>query len=88
VAGGQVLTDRGRVLVRAGDVLGFPPRYQVAHALANTGDAPLRYLVLEAPAGGQRAAATAFGKARPFDPPAQLDVPYWENEPVDEPLVP
>jgi uncharacterized cupin superfamily protein len=99
VAGrGEVLTDRGRVPVRAGDVLGFPPRYQVAHALANTGDEPLRYFAFGAPAeplemidyptSGARLERTPFGKRRRFYPPEPPDVPYWEHEPVDEPLAP
>jgi uncharacterized cupin superfamily protein len=89
-AGGQ------RIPIRAGDVLGFPPRYQVAHALVNTGDAPLRYFAFGAPAetlemvdyltSGARLERTPFGKRLRFYQPERTDVPYWENEPVDQPL--
>jgi uncharacterized cupin superfamily protein len=79
-------------------VLGFPPRYQVAHAFVNTGDRPLRYFAFGAraaalemvdyPASGKRSEGTAYGKYRRFYPPARTDVPYWENEPADEPPAP
>jgi uncharacterized cupin superfamily protein len=95
---GEVHTEDGRVPIRAGDVLGFPPRYQVAHAVVNTGDEPLRYFAFGAPAerlelldyvtAGVRRESTAYGKRRRFYQPERTDVPYWENEPVDEPLAP
>jgi uncharacterized cupin superfamily protein len=95
---GEVHTEGGRVPLRAGDVLGFPPRYQVAHAIVNTGDEPLRYFAFGAPAEtldmvdyvtpGVRRELTAFGKSHRFYPPERTNVPYWENEPVDEPIAP
>lgn len=95
---GEVHTEDRRVPVQAGDVVGFPPRYQVAHAFVNTGDEPLRYFAFGTPAetlemvdyptSGKRAEGTAYGKYRRFYPPERSDVPYWENEPVDEPLTP
>jgi hypothetical protein len=37
---------------------------------------------------GVRYERTPYGKERRFYPSARADVPYWENEPVDEPLTP
>jgi uncharacterized cupin superfamily protein len=99
VAGrGEVHTEDRRFPIRAGDVLGFPPRYQVAHAIVNTGDEPLRYFAFGAPAetlrmvdyptSGTRLEGTPYGKEHSFYPPERLDVDYWENQPVDEPLAP
>jgi uncharacterized cupin superfamily protein len=99
VAGrGEVHTEDRRFPIQAGDVLGFPPRYQVAHAIVNTGDEPLRYFAFGAPAeilrmvdyptSGMRLEETPYGKERSFYPPERTDVPYWEHQPVDEPLAP
>lgn len=90
---GEVLTERGSFAVAAGDVLGFPPRYQIAHAIRNTGEPPLRYLAFSAaaeevemvdyPTSGARLERAGYGKRRRFFLPERLDVPYFENEPVD-----
>lgn len=47
---GTVRIGEDRVEVRAGDYVGFPAGPQFAHALTNTGEVPLRYLALSAPA--------------------------------------
>lgn len=97
---GEVWTDRDgtvhRVPIVAGDVLGFPPRFQIAHAIVNTGDAPLRFFSFSAPAEsvemadypttGARLERTPYGKYRRFYLPDHLDVPYFEGEPIDKPV--
>ncbi|HET7769585.1 MAG TPA: cupin domain-containing protein [Chloroflexota bacterium] len=75
--------------IQAGDVLGFAPRYQVAHAIRNTGSEPLRYLCFGAPAEtldlceypetGVRTEVTRFGKRARFIPPKEASIPYWEG---------
>jgi uncharacterized cupin superfamily protein len=90
---GELRTERGVFPVRAGDMLGFPPRYQVAHALRNTGPGDLRYLSFSAPAeqlnmndypeSGQRSEYTPYGKSHRFFRPERMDVGYWENTPTD-----
>jgi uncharacterized cupin superfamily protein len=88
VAGrGEVVTEHGAFAIAAGDVLGFPPRYQVAHAFRSTGDEPLRYLAFAAPAEtlemvdypetGVRMERTPFGKRYRFVLPTDRHVPYW-----------
>ena len=47
---GTMRIGSDRVEVRAGDYVAFPAGPQSAHALTNTGSAPLRYLALSAPA--------------------------------------
>jgi uncharacterized cupin superfamily protein len=92
VAGqGEVRTERGSFAVTPGDIVGFPPRYQVAHVLRNTGESDLRYLSFAAPAerlgmidcpeSGQRAEFAAFGKHRRFFLPERVNVGYWEGTP-------
>ncbi len=95
---GEVHTERDgtthRAAVAAGDVLAFPPRFQIAHAIVNTGDAPLRYFAFGAPAeavemadyptSGKRLERTPYGKVRRFYLPDRLDVPYFEGEPIDD----
>jgi uncharacterized cupin superfamily protein len=97
---GEVRTERdgitGRAAIQAGDVLAFPPRCQIAHAIVNTGDAPLRFFSFSAPTerlemvdyptSGARLERTAFGKRRRFQLPERLDMPYFEGEPLDEPV--
>jgi uncharacterized cupin superfamily protein len=90
---GELRTEQGVFPVRAGDMLGFPPRYQVAHALRNTGPGDLRYLSFAAPAerlnmndypeSGQRSEGTSYGKRHRFFRPERMDVGYWENTPTD-----
>jgi uncharacterized cupin superfamily protein len=92
---GEVQTEHGLFAVRAGDVLGFPPRYQVAHAIRNTGDGELRFLSFGAWTGPGEAVGLAEypesnkqlqrmpGKARIFYLPENLQVDYWEGERLD-----
>jgi DNA ligase (NAD+) len=44
---GEVQAERDgttqRIAINAGDVFAFPPRFQIAHAIVNTGDTPLRF---------------------------------------------
>jgi uncharacterized cupin superfamily protein len=92
---GELLTERGPVPIRTGDVLGFPPRYQMAHAFRNSGREELRLLALgavaepgeavglaEYPETGKQS-QSAPGKYRRFYLPARLDVDYWERVEVD-----
>ncbi len=93
---GELVTEHGAFPVRAGDVLGFPPRYQVAHAFRNTGAGELRLLSLGAFAEPAEAVALAEypesgkqfqwvpGKFRRFYLPERLNVDYWEGERLDE----
>ncbi|HEX2187071.1 MAG TPA: cupin domain-containing protein [Chloroflexota bacterium] len=95
---GEVRTERDgttqRVPIGAGDVLAFPPRFQLAHAIVNTGHAPLRYFAFSAhaeavemadyPTSGARMERTPYGKYRRFPLPERLDMPYFEGEPIDE----
>ena len=91
---GELRTEADVIPIRAGDVLGFPPRYQVAHAIRNTGAAELRLLaigspgaerleMIDYPASGQRAEFATFGKQRRFFLPERLNVGYWEGTPTD-----
>ena len=90
---GEVRTEQGTVAIVAGDILGFPPRYQVAHAVRNTGEGDLRYLSFSAPAedvdmndypeSGQRSEGTPYGKRRRFFLPERVNVGYWEGTPTD-----
>jgi uncharacterized cupin superfamily protein len=84
-----------RIAVRAGDVVAFPPRYQIAHSFKNTGSEPLRFLafgargegsmgVVDYPLSGKRFTyAWPPGKAYRYYLPERRDVPYFENEPED-----
>jgi uncharacterized cupin superfamily protein len=75
--------------VQAGDVVGFPPRYQIAHAWRNTGDEPLRYLafgapteqleMLDYPETNVRAESARYGKRHRFILPEHRSIPYWEG---------
>lgn len=47
---GTLRTGEAEVSVRAGDYIAFPPGPDNAHALANSGAEPLRYLALSSPA--------------------------------------
>lgn len=90
---GELVTEHATVAVRAGDLMGFPPRYQIPHAFRNTGDTVLRYLAFGAPAetldmldyleAGVRAEYTRYGKHYRFRLPEERDIPYWENVPTD-----
>jgi uncharacterized cupin superfamily protein len=92
---GEVLTGEEAFPVRAGDVLGFPPRYGVAHAIHNTGEGELRMLAFgvlaepgeavglaEYPESGKQFQWVA-GRFRRFYLPADLNVDYWEGERLD-----
>jgi uncharacterized cupin superfamily protein len=82
-----------RVPVKAGDVVGFPPRYQIAHSFKCTGSEPLRFIsfgapgeevvgVVDYPLSGTRLTyARPPGKVDRFYLPERRDVPYYENEP-------
>jgi len=47
---GKVRIGKDSVDVHAGDFIGLPPGPETAHALTNTGSAPMRYLCFSAPA--------------------------------------
>lgn len=82
-----------RIPVRAGDVIGLPPRYQTAHSFKCTGSEPLRFLAFGAPgeekvgvvdyplSGARLTYARPPGKAERYYLPERRDVPYYENEP-------
>ncbi|HEU5318829.1 MAG TPA: cupin domain-containing protein, partial [Chloroflexota bacterium] len=82
-----------RIPVRAGDVVAFPPRYQIAHSFKCTGSEPLRFLgfgapgtvelgVVDYPLSGKRLTyARPPGKDARYYLPERRDVPYYENEP-------
>ena len=90
---GEVRTEQGAFPFGTGDVLGFPPRYQIAHALRNTGAGDLRFLSFAAPAErlgmndypefGQRSETTSYGKRHRFFLPQRVDVGYWEGTPTE-----
>ena len=87
--GAQPYLPTQALAIEAGDVLGFPPRYQVAHAFRNSGDEPLRYLAFGAPAEtldmvdyletGIRMERTPYGKRARFTLPEERAVPYWDQ---------
>jgi uncharacterized cupin superfamily protein len=92
---GEVQTEGGVFPVRTGDILGFPPRYQVAHAIRNTGERVLRFLsfgawtepaeavgLAEYPESGKQL-QWAPGKYRLLYLPENLRVDYWEGERLD-----
>jgi uncharacterized cupin superfamily protein len=94
---GELLTEAGAFPIGAGDVLGFPPRYPVAHAVRNTGSAELRYFAFAAVAD----AADVVGlceypesnkqlqfvptRSRLFFLPDEQHVDYWAGERLDAP---
>ena len=75
--------------MRAGDVAGFPPRYQIAHSFRNTGTELFRYLAFGAPTERLemvdytetqvRSETTRYGKRFRFIMPEQRTIPYWEG---------
>ena len=79
--------------VRAGDVVAFPPRYQIAHSFKCTGSEPLRFFAFGAPgkehvgvvdyplSGKRLTMAWPPGKMARYFLPERKDVPYFENEP-------
>lgn len=83
---GELLTEHATYPLRAGDVVGFPPRYQIAHAFRNTGDEPFRYLAFGAPTEqldmvdypetAVRAESTRYGKRYLFILPEERHIPY------------
>ena len=81
-----------RVPVAAGDVVAFPPRYQIAHSFKNTGTEPLRFFAFSAlsgeavgmidyPLSGKHLEYTDYGKMRRYFLPERVNVPYFEGEP-------
>jgi uncharacterized cupin superfamily protein len=90
---GELVTEHATHPIAAGDLLGFPPRYQIAHAFRNTGEAPLRYLAFGAPAeslemldyldSNLRAEYTSYGKRYRFHLPEERDIPYWHGVRTD-----
>jgi uncharacterized cupin superfamily protein len=90
---GEVETEHGTFPIGAGDVLGFPSRYAVAHAIRNTGQIELRFLSFSAPSeevglaeyphSNKQLQWLGPGKLRRFYLPEQLDVDYWEGEAID-----
>lgn len=86
-------TELRRIPVRAGDVVAFPPRYQIAHSFKCTGNEPLRFIgfgapgeahvgVVDYPLSGKRlTSAWPPGKLYRYYLPERRDVPYFENEP-------
>jgi uncharacterized cupin superfamily protein len=90
---GEVRTEQGTFAIAAGDVFGFPPRYQIAHHIRNTSEGELRFLSFAAPVerldmcdhpgSGQRFEGTAYGKRRRFFLPERVNVGYWEGTPTE-----
>ena len=82
-----------RIPVKAGDVVAFPPRYQIAHSFKCTGSEPLRFFAFGAPgkeqvevvdyplSGKRLTLAWPPGKMARYFLPERKDVPYFENEP-------
>ncbi len=70
------LVDNALVTRRAGE-LSFAPR-NVAHTLANHGDAPARYLLICTPAGFERHWARISADAAGIEPPG------WALQPIPE----
>jgi uncharacterized cupin superfamily protein len=93
---GEVQVEGGTFPIGAGDMLGFPARHHVPHAIRNTGEGDLRFLSFGAPPPPDERAGIAdypesnkqvqwlgSGKVRRFYLPEQLDVDYWEGERLD-----
>ena len=86
-------TELRRIPVRAGDVVAFPPRYQIAHSFKCTGSEPLRFFAFGAPgkeqvgvvdyplSGKRLTMAWPPGKFARYFLPERQNVPYFENEP-------
>jgi uncharacterized cupin superfamily protein len=85
-----------RIPIGPGDVIAFPPRYQIAHSFKAVGPEPLRFLAFSAPAAldegviisdytvsGKRAIAANYTAGERYYVPAERNVPYYENEPLD-----
>jgi uncharacterized cupin superfamily protein len=82
-----------RIPVKAGDVVAFPPRYQIAHSFKCTGSEPLRFFAFAAPgeesvgvvdyplSGKRLTYAWPPGKLSRYFLPERRDVPYFESEP-------
>jgi uncharacterized cupin superfamily protein len=93
LAGEQPHLPAQTLAIAAGDMLGFPPRYQVAHAIRNTGDVPLRYLCFGAPSEtldmvdyvetGIRMERTPYGKRARFTLPTERAILYWDRVRTD-----
>jgi uncharacterized cupin superfamily protein len=90
---GELLTEHAAIPIQAGDILGFPPRYQLPHAFRNTGDEVLRYLAFGAPGESidmldyletdVRVEVTRYGKHHAFYLPEEREIPYWHGVPID-----
>jgi uncharacterized cupin superfamily protein len=90
---GELLTEHATTPIQAGDVLGFPPRYQLPHAFRNTGEGVLRYLAFGAPSEtvdtldyletDVRVEVTRYGKRHAFHLPDERNIPYWHGVPTD-----
>ena len=88
-------TEAGAFPIGAGDVLGFPPRYPVAHAVRNTGSADLCFFAFGAQAEPVDAVGLAEypesnkqfqfvpGRFRRFFLPDEQNVDYWAGERLD-----
>lgn len=88
-------TEVRRISIKAGDVVAFPPRYQIAHSFKCTGSEALRFFgfsapgeesvgVVDYPLSGKRLTyAWPPGKLSRYFLPERRDVPYFENEPED-----
>ena len=78
-------TELRRIAVKAGDVVAFPPRYQVAHSFKCTGSEPLRMLGFGAP-GNERVGVVDYplsGKRLTYAwPPGKLHRYYLPDRPV------
>ena len=75
---GELIFQVDEVLVTKGaGELAFAPR-NVAHALANHGDAPARYLLVCTPAGFERHWARMAAEAAGVEPP------QWALDPIPE----
>ena len=90
---GELVTEHTTIPIQAGDLLGFPPRYQVPHAFRNTGAETLRYLAFGAHSealemvdyleSNVRAESAPYGKRHRFHLPEQRDIPYWDGVPIE-----
>jgi uncharacterized cupin superfamily protein len=89
-------TELERIPIGPGDVIAFPPRYQIAHSFKGVGPEPLRFLAFSAPAAaeegvvlsdyalsGKRGIHVGYLPPARYYLPDQRDVPYYENEPLD-----
>jgi mannose-6-phosphate isomerase-like protein (cupin superfamily) len=84
---GELVFRVGEALLpRTPGQLAFAPR-GVAHALANRGDTPARYLLVCSPAGFERHFARAAAQASGTEPPPWALQPVPEVVPLGRPIL-